>query len=326
MEERKIYTDIVLEAAETLSAGSKGSMDGVEIETSEIDCGVLTWVRVTNEKGAKALNKPVGNYVTIESQSMREGDVDAHEMIIAALADAIGKLKKKGNGDVLVVGLGNIGVTPDALGPKVVSKTFVTRYITDKVPDEEQGKTRPVAAISPGVMGTTGIETREIVKGVCDKISPSLVIVIDALAARKTSRVNATIQLSDTGLSPGGGMGNSRGVINEEFLGTQVIAIGVPTVVDAATLVSDSLDLLINEMMDGESEKESPFYKELSRLSNQEKYTIVRGVLEPYAGNMFVTPKEVDEVIGRLSNIIANAINVALHEGITLADINRFMY
>ncbi|MDR0958145.1 MAG: GPR endopeptidase [Clostridiales bacterium] len=321
---KNIYTDLALEVAEALIETTQSTLDGVEIERTEYPEYTVTWVKVTNETGARILSREIGNYVTVESQSLRTGDVTAHEKIIEVLVDIIARLKKNDDGDVLVVGLGNHGVTPDALGPRVVSKTFVTRNILNEVPDETRGKTRPVAAVAPGVLGTTGIETRDIVKGICEKMNPSLVIAVDALAARKTSRVNTTIQVTDTGIVPGGGMGNARAALNEYFLGTQVIAIGVPTVVDAATLVTDCLDSVLELL--AETEQDTETYSELSKLREEEKYEIVSVALEPYDGNMFVTPKEVDEVIARLSNVIANALNISLHKGITLEDINRFMY
>ena len=156
--------------------------------------------------------------------------------------------KPKKRGTVLVVGLGNWNITPDALGPKVVSRVLVTRHLRDTLPEDIAQTVRPVAAVSPGVMGITGIETGEIVKGIVEKMHPDLVIAIDALAARKTSRINAAIQLSDTGLAPGAGVGNKRKMLSEETLGVPVIAIGVPTVVDAATLVNDTMDRMLTGM------------------------------------------------------------------------------
>ena len=172
-------------------------------------------------------------------------------------------------------------------------------------------------------MGITGIETGEIIKGLVEKLKPSLVIAIDALAARRSSRINATIQMSDTGVAPGAGVGNPRMILNKETLGVPVIAIGVPTVVDAATLVSDTMDRILSGMI-AQAEENSPFYEMLQNLEQEEKYTMIAELLDPYTENMFVTPKEVDAVIERLANIIANSINIALHPGITLKDIGRY--
>jgi spore protease len=157
-----------------------------------------------------------------------------------------------------------------------------------------------------------------------ERTKPDLVIAVDALAARKTSRINATIQISDTGINPGAGLGNRRMPLNRKTLGVPVIAVGVPTVVDAATLVNDTMDKMLEAM----TEEELPgqdFYDMLKNLQDQEKYGLIKDILDPYAGNMFVTPKEVDAVIDRLANIIANALNMALHPGITTDDVNRYM-
>jgi len=284
-------------------------------------------VEIMNEEGANQMGKPIGNYVTVESPLMKENDVEAHEEIIRVLAKQLVKIKKlKEDAVILVVGLGNWNVTPDALGPKVVSRIMVTRHLLAHVPEQIDESVRPVSAIAPGVMGLTGIETSEIVEGVVEKVKPDLVIAIDALASRKTSRVNATIQIADTGVHPGSGVGNKRKGLTEETLGVPVIAIGVPTVVDAATLVNDTIDHIIDAMINEyeSSNKESDFYKMLQRLNEQEKYQLIREILNPYVGDLFVTPKEIDAVIDRLAYIISNAINIAFHPGIDLKDINRY--
>lgn len=329
-----IYTDLALEAAEALGCmgGSDTEIEGVHMDITEkkIRGGTLktTWIEILDETGAASLGRRVGNYVTLESDSMKLNDIEAHEDIAKVLADCIGKLKEcKRTGDVLVTGLGNWNVTPDALGPRVLSKLLVTRHIGSEVPEGIKGAVASVAAVSPGVMGVTGIETCEIISGVVEKIKPGLVVAVDALAARRAGRVNATIQLTDTGLSPGSGMGNARKALDDESLGVPVIAIGVPTVVDAATLVNDTLDLMLEEMLkEAESGGGAEFYNMLLRMADEERYSVVKSILDPYVGSMFVTPKEVDSVIDRLSNIIANALNISLHPGITKDDINRYMY
>jgi spore protease len=156
-------------------------------------------------------------------------------------------------------------------------------------------------------------------------VNPDLLIAIDALAARRSSRINAAIQLSNTGIAPGAGVGNKRMMLDQDSLGIPVIAIGVPTVVDAATLVNDTMDCILNEMMT-QTENGSDFYKTLQSLEQEEKYQMITNILGPYTGNMFVTPKEVDAVIDRLANIIANSINIALHPGVTMEDINKYTW
>lgn len=319
-------TDLAIEAREMVKEKSHKAEepDGVAVETAEGEQYELTRVRILNETGSRMMGKPVGNYITIESQSLKENDVFSHERITKVLAHELKELAKLEEGDtVLVAGLGNWNITPDALGPKVVSKVLVTRHLEDSLPEELLRTVRPVAAVSPGVMGITGIETGEIIKGVVEKMNPKLLIAIDALAARKTGRINAAIQLSDTGLAPGAGVGNKRKTLSQETLGIPVVAIGVPTVVDAATLVNDTMDRMLEEMAH-HAEKNTPFYEMLRSMEGEEKYELITELLDPYAENMFVTPKEVDAVINRLSGVIANAVNLALHPGITMEDLQQF--
>ena len=335
--QKNIYTDLALEMAEQLQGGQNSGdsgIDGVEIDVEDneaLDITVTT-VRITNEAGEAAMGKPVGNYITIESPEIKVNNVTAHEEIISILTRKLAELTKDAKaagGATLVIGLGNHNVTPDALGPKVVSKVLVTRHIMDNLPRELLGDLRPLCALAPGVMGTTGIETAEVVRGLVDHVKPALIIAIDALAARKISRINQTIQLSDTGISPGAGIGNVRMVLNQQNLGVPVIAIGVPTVVDAATFVNDTMDLFLSEMSENapESLKDgAEFFRMLQKLEDNDKYAIIRNTLDPFVGNMFVTPKEIGEVVAWLSNMIANSINMATHEGIDQDDINRFMY
>lgn len=322
-----VRTDLAIEARELAGEKSKGDeLDGVAVKTEETENYLITHVEILNEMGSKSMGKPIGNYITIEADKLKENDVICHEEIMKAVSQNIAKLAKLDkDSSVLVVGLGNWNITPDALGPKVISKVLVTRHLQGELPEEIENHVRSVAAISPGVMGITGIETGEIIKGVTERLKPDVIIAIDALAARKSSRINATIQMSDTGVSPGAGVGNKRMSLNQETLGVPVIALGVPTVVDAATLVNDTMDRMLAEMI-AQTPKSSPFYEMLESMDSDEKYQLITEILNPYAGNMFVTPKEVDAVIDRLANIIANSINIGLHPGITMEDINRYTF
>ena len=329
MRNPNIRTDLALEMREHLQDGSDGEIPGVEITVEEDDAlGIkVTWVSITDDRGAQSMGKPIGNYITLESSAMKDNDPEIHEEIAKILARKLGRLHKlNSEAVILVVGLGNRQVTPDALGPKVCEKLFVTRHMGDLVPEELKGRLRAVSAIAPGVMGITGIETAEIIKGVAEKVCPDLIIAIDALAARRTSRINATIQMSDAGVNPGAGMGNRRTPINYESMGIPVIAVGVPTVVDAATLVNDTMDAMLGAMASVAAESastESVFVDMLSNLQESERYSLITEIMS--GGNMFVTPKEVDAVIVRLSNIIANTLNIALHPGITQDDVNRYL-
>lgn len=323
-----VRTDLAIEARELAQreAAKADEVEGVEVETEEQPEYSLTHVRIVSQQGSQRMGKPMGNYITLESEKLKENDVECHERLIAILAENIRSLAKLKEDDcILVAGLGNWNITPDALGPKVVAKILVTRHLQGALPEEIERSVRPVAAISPGVMGITGIETGEIIKGIVDKLHPSLLIAIDALAARHSKRINAAIQMSDTGVAPGAGVGNRRMMLDEESLGIPVIAIGVPTVVDAATLVNDTMDRILGEMIQ-QTEKGSEFYQTLRSLEQEEKYQMIAEILGPYTGNMFVTPKEVDAVVDRLANIIANSINIALHPGITMEDINKYNF
>ena len=323
-----VRTDLAIEARELAKeshAPEADELDGVEVTTEKTDAYYLTHVRILSETGSELMGKPIGNYITIESEQLKQNDVECHKKIIQLLSEQLRSLVQLKKEDcILVAGLGNWNITPDALGPKVISKLLVTRHLQGTLPEKIEKTVRPVAAISPGVMGITGIETGEIIKGIVDKLQPALVIAIDALAARRSNRINAAIQMSDTGISPGAGVGNKRKLLNEETLGIPVIAIGVPTVVDAATLVNDTMDTILGEMI-AQTPHGSAFYETLRTLEQEEKYRLIADILDPYAGNLFVTPKEVDAVIDRLSNIIANSINIALHPGITMEDINKYV-
>jgi len=311
MKTNNFRTDLAVELQESLT-----DRTGIETQVEEEDYLTSTWVSVTNKVGEDAIGKPVGNYITLESQEMKENNLEAHEQITQALAEKLGRLHNlPKEAVVLVIGLGNRHVTPDALGPLVCEKLLVTRHLQDDVPLDYMGELRAVCALAPGVMGITGIETAEIVKGVSDRVKPDLIIAIDAMAARRTSRINATIQMSDTGINPGAGLGNKRTPINQGSMGVPVIAIGVPTVVDAATLVNDTMEKMLDEIKVAAGGNE-PFFGMLKNMQDGDRYNLITEILDPYAGNMFVTPKEVDAVVERLAKIIADGLNAALHPGI----------
>jgi len=322
---RSIRTDLALEMRESLHDESGQEISGVEVtleEDEELEITV-NWVSITNEQGSEAMGKPIGNYITLECPYMKENDPEIHEEIAKILARKLGRLHQLSpEAIILIVGLGNRQVTPDALGPKVCESILVTRHLGEDVPDDLKGKLRGVSALAPGVMGITGIETAEIIKGVTEKIKPDLIIAIDALAARRTSRINSTVQISDAGINPGAGLGNRRTPINRESMGVPVIAVGVPTVVDAATLVNDTMDKLL-EAMAASMPEGVAFFDMLDSLQDNERYALITEILS--SGNMFVTPKEVDAVIDRLAKIISNTLNIALHPGITQEDVNRYL-
>lgn len=309
-----IRTDLALEATEICEEQST-ALDGVVVDTKELEDCTVTTVEIINETGSKIMNKEIGKYITLESDLMKFDDDDSREKVINYLKDELidifGTDQSK---RTLVIGLGNWNITSDALGPRAVSKTLVTRHIFKNYNKDYDDDFSEVAALSPGVMGITGIETVEIVKSIVDKIKPDRVVAIDALASRKMDRVNATIQISTGGIAPGGGVGNQRKALDKSYLGVDVIAIGVPTVVDAATLTIDVLDLAIDNLMEV-SEESSGFYTMLKKLKEEEKYQLIKDSLDPYDKNLIVTPKDIDETIENLAIIISEGLNRSLHPG-----------
>jgi spore protease len=312
----KIRTDLALEAKESFEEDNV-EIRGVKIEedydeNTEI---TTTTVLIETENGAKSMGKPVGVYITLEAPNMESPDDGYHEEISKELAKHLKKLidfeKEK---SILIVGLGNREVTPDALGPDVVSNLMITRHVVKEYGKHSFGKKKVnlVSSLVPGVMAQTGMETLEIIKGVVSETKPDIAIVIDALAARSTRRLNRTIQITDTGINPGSGVGNHRNGINKESLGIPVIAIGVPTVVDAATIVNDTMENLI-EAMD-QSEKLKNLGGTLGTLDTAEKYQLIRELISPHLNGMFVTPKDIDETIKRISFTISEGLNKALQE------------
>lgn len=312
----QIRTDLAVEAKEVYEEAQAGkSIPGVEVENKELENCKVTKVEIINEVGSKIMNKEIGKYITLESNLMKFDDDESREEMIEylkdELKDVLGDDKSK---KTLVIGLGNWNITSDALGPKSVSKTLVTRHIFKNYNKDYDDDFSEVAGLSPGVMGITGIETGEIVKSLVDKIKPDRVIAIDALASRKMERVNSTIQIATSGIAPGGGIGNKRKALNKEYLGVDVIAIGVPTVVDAATLTIDVLDMAIDNLI-SQSEGNENFYNMLKNLKEDEKYHLIRESLDPYDKNLIVTPKDIDETIENLSIIISEGLNRSLHPG-----------
>lgn len=292
----------------------KNSLEEIPgIETEELEDGKelkTTTVKITNKEGEDALGKPIGTYVTIDIKNLKiaeENEIKkASEIVTKELKKILEKHVDKKQ-DILVVGLGNEYVTPDSLGPKVIKEIDITRHFLKYTPELIDQNTRPVSAISPGVLGTTGIETVEIIKGVVDNIKPKLLIVIDSLSSKSIERISRTVQISDTGIVPGAGVGNARNEISINTLGIPVIAIGVPMVVDAATIASDSIDLFIEKLQnDGESNDY------LNKLKETDKYNIIKEALVPNDYNLMVTPKEVDGLIENMKDVITRGINFAL--------------
>lgn len=323
-----IRTDLALEAKEIYSEKHKKEkdIDGIEV-INEIDKDIkVTTVKVKDENGAQKIGKPKGDYVTIEIPDFTAYDGETMDRVSQVVAEIIGRMVKIDvEKTILVVGLGNWKVTPDALGPKVTEGIMVTRHLKTVMPEIMDDSVRPVCSIAPGVLGVTGVETVEIIKGTVERVKPDIVICIDALAARRVERVNTTIQIGDTGISPGAGVGNNRKQINEENLGVKVIAIGVPTVVDAVTIANDTIDMVVDSLINN-AESGSGFYKMLASLDKNEKNNLIREVLSSKVlGEMIVTPKDIDLIINSLAKIISNGINMAVQPNMDMEEINKFM-
>lgn len=299
----------------------------MQVDTEKSDEMTISRVRIENETGARAMGKPVGYYVTLEVPRLKEKDPTLTEEVSKNMAEEIKKMiDLPADATILVIGLGNWNVTPDSLGPKVVGRLIITRHLMEVMPDKFNAENgfRPVCALAPGVLGITGIETGEVIKGLVEKIKPQLVIAIDALAARSMERISTTIQIADTGVYPGSGVGNRRMGITEDTIGVKVIAIGVPTVVDAATMANDTLDMLIGQFT-RQAKPGSDFYRLLQTLDKDEKYRLIQEVLSPFVGQLVVTPKEIDSLIDNTARTLAGGLNLALHPGISYEEVSTFL-
>lgn len=315
----EVRTDLALEERESFP-GDGGEISGVSLREWQDDESQvkLTEVKILDERGARAMGKPKGTYLTLEADQLAKKDEDYHEQVSEELArhirKLIGSMIKGKQWKILVVGLGNPSVTPDALGPKAVGNLQVTRHLEQQYGEgfcREKGL--PVlSGIVPGVMAQTGMETAEILKGVIRETKPDLVIAIDALAARSIRRLGTTIQVTDTGIHPGSGVGNHRHSLTKESLGVPVLAIGVPTVVGAAAIVHDTVNTMIETLSNSMSTKGMGDF--IQEMSSDEQYDLIRELLEPEFGSLYVTPPDIDERIGRLSFTISEGIHQAVFE------------
>ena len=307
-------TDLALERRDLYNKAHniEKDIDGIETEEEKIDDNIsVSRVKITNEKGEEAIGKKKGNYITVDVKNLKIANEEeiqkTSEVVTKELKTLLAKHVAEKD-SILVVGLGNIYVTPDSLGPKVINEIDITRHLLEYMPEVLDENTREVSAISPGVLGTTGIETMEILKGIVDNVKPKLVIIIDALASRNIERISSSVQLADTGIVPGAGVGNARKELTESTLGIPVIAMGIPTIVEAATIAADSLTLFIKKVQEnGES---NDF---LNRLQEEDKYQIIKEILAPEEYNFIVTPKEIDNLIEKMKDIVARGINFAIN-------------
>lgn len=347
-----VRTDLAVEAHQMLQERQEEQqgIQGVVVKEREEEEGITITKVTIDEVASESMGKKPGNYLTLEVQGIRQQDTELQQKVERIFAkefsyflEEVGVTKEA---SCLIVGLGNWNVTPDALGPIVVENVLVTRHLFQLQPESVEEGFRPVSAIRPGVMGITGIETSDVIYGIIEKTKPDFVIAIDALAARSIERVNSTIQISDTGIHPGSGVGNKRKELSKETLGIPVIAIGVPTVVDAVSITSDTIDFILKhfgrEIKEGNkpsrsllpagftfgekkklTEEDMPdeksrnmFLGAVGTLEDEEKRKLIYEVLSPLGHNLMVTPKEVDAFIEDMANVIASGLNAALHHQI----------
>lgn len=308
-------TDLALERRDLYKKANNLENEVQGIETQEEVIGEklkVSRVKVLDKQGEEAINKPIGTYVTIDVKNLKLANEDeiqkASEVVTKELKNLI-KKHVENKAPILVVGLGNLYVTPDALGPKVINEIDITRHLLEYMPEVLDENTRAISAVSPGVLGTTGIETQEILKGIVENIKPELLIIIDALSSRSIERISSSIQIADTGIVPGAGVENARKELTQDTLGVPVIAIGIPTVVEAATIAADSLTLFIQRVQ--EQAKSNDF---LNQLQEEDKYEMIKEVLAPSDYNFIVTPKEIDDLIENMKDIVARGINFAVQE------------
>jgi spore protease len=362
----QIRTDLALEAHKIAvdSQENKSTIEGVRLEEVE-EGGIIVTKVYVEEEGAEAIGKLPGKYLTIEAQGLRNKDTEFQNKVTTLFANQFHQFLKEVGIDqdarCLIIGLGNWNVTPDALGPVVCENIMVTSHLFELAPENVEEGFRSVSAVIPGVLGVTGLETSDIVRGIISQTKPDFVIAVDALASRSIERVNTTIQISDTGINPGSGIGNKRKAISKETLGLPVIAIGVPTVVDAVSIVSDSIDFVMGhlgkEMIDqregtnarralspgatgfnlGQPSRFNPEHIPgaegrktimglVGVLEDHEKRQLIHEVLRPLGHQLIVTPKEVDTFIEDMSNIIANGLNASLHAAIDMSNVSAYTH
>jgi len=328
------HTDLALEAREVvIQREGPPEIPGVAVETERTDVGLISRVVIATEEGGRAMGKLPGRYSTIDAPALRSRDAEQLEKVAALIAREIraflAELRVPPQADAIVIGLGNWNSTPDALGPRTVHHLTVTRHFFYMAPPAGRAGMRPVAGLSPGVLGITGLETAEIVQGLVRQIQPGLVVCVDALAARSTERLLTTVQISDAGIQPGSGVGNKRYGITRATLGVPVLAIGVPTVVHATTVVSDGLERLAAggafprpAPLPGAGAFGAGFAPPGSTIPPPVKREVLEQVLQPFMGDLIMTPKEIDVLVEDAAETLAEGLDNGLHEEL---DLNRLI-
>lgn len=306
---RGFRTDLAMECI----GENDGRMDGVQVSTHRVGDITHTRIRIETESAAELLGRGKGEYVTLECSDLPTCEARRRDALSKMMAHDIKRLLPR-NGEVLVVGLGNRNVTADALGTRVVERMLVTRHLHQAITGELQGKLRGVSAIAPGVLGLTGIETAELCRGLVQHVQPAAVIAIDALAAYETQRICTAIQITDTGIQPGSGVGNHRLGLTKETLGVKVIAVGVPMVVYASTIARDAMSRLIDSYGVFDSSHEDAAQR------------LLRQVAEGFLGDMVVTPREIDELVLNVASLLADGLNRALQPAVDAETLHHYLH
>jgi len=308
-----IRTDLAYEVNESLAQ----KVRGVKLKTYDFKHGEIVELEIEDEEAEKVIGKKKGKYITYETKSFKNMNKENKKEVIEILAKSIKDISGLKREKILVVGLGNRKITADALGPRTVDKIKVTRQFFKAYNKDYDEDYNEVCILTPGVLGITGIETINTIIGVVEKIKPTLIIIIDALASRKMRRLCSVVQITNAGIEPGSGIGNMQGSLNEETIGVKVIAIGVPTVVDTATIVNDTIDMMEETLRD-KTDDVGQIMGILSDLKENEKHEFIKEILSPMVGESIVTPNGIDELIEILSDILAESINKAVHPGYEL--------
>ncbi|NGM81853.1 GPR endopeptidase [Paenibacillus sp. 7124] len=324
-----VRTDLAVESKEMAQRLSNMPIPGVNEEVEESDGIKITRLAVSNDAGSQQIGRAIGNYVTLEIPGLRGGDTGLQQKVSEAFAREFESFMSRigigKNASVLIVGLGNWNVTPDSLGPLVVENALITRQFYELMPDQVSPGYRNVSAVAPGVLGLTGIESSEIVQGIVERTKPDAIIAIDALASRSLERVNTTIQIADIGIHPGSGIGNKRRGLTREVLGIPCIAIGVPTVCYASTIVGNVLEMMRSHF-GGADGRTKEIMGLLDSISEQERLALVKEVLEPLGHDLIVTPKEIDEFIEDIANVVATGLNAALHDAVDPGNVGAYTH
>ncbi len=303
-------TDLAYEANESL----KQKIEGIKIGTKNYSHGEVVEMEILDDYAEKTVGKKKGKYVTYETKSLKSLTDESRDEVISIISQAIKDVSGLKREKILVVGLGNRNITADALGPRTLDKIKVTRQYFKAYNKDFDEDFNEVSILEPGVLGTTGIETINTIIGVVEKIKPTLLIIIDALASRKMRRLWSVIQITDAGIEPGSGIGNMQGSLNKESIGIKVVAIGIPTVVDTATIVNDTIEMM-EETLKDKTDDVGQIMGILSDLEYDEKHMFIKEILSPMYGESIVTPSAVDELIDSLSDMLAESINKAVHPG-----------